>query len=384
MIRITLPALAGALLLGGVACADSITLVGSTIPMRDCRIQAVEGGRVHFVDPRGRRQLRDLENVAALGFDDLPALDEAEAALAAGDLDGALRGLLAAKVRTDRPIEHLWLRVRLARVHDLRGEYVQAAGHAAAAFLLSDDASWQRLVPVCPVDEPTYAAALEAHRFLAEARRKVRSRELRGQIDRMMEQVEPVLTGLAAAYDGPPVAVGSTVSGLAVADVEAGRIEIRRIGHASKPETSAPEEPAPIDAAPKPATTPDPEPDAGSVEALLAAGRYAEAVARCRAIAADPGDRDLASFLLDYGRALAGAGRTDDAAIMLTRCALLHRDTAAGQWALIETARLYRDRYDRPATARRLLERVLDGAATIDQPDLIARARAELETLRAP
>ena len=45
----------------------------------------------------------------------------------------------------ERDIETLWLHARLARAHDVRRQWTEAAGHAAAVWLLDDDPAWASL-----------------------------------------------------------------------------------------------------------------------------------------------------------------------------------------------------------------------------------------------
>ena len=98
---------------------------------------------------------------------------------------------------------------------------------------------------------------------------------------------------------------------------------------------------------------------AGAIDRLLAANRAAEAVALCQDIEKSPGERDLARFLYQYGKSLSLAGRKPEAAVMLTRCAVLYPDSPDAGPALIETAIIYRDEYHKPAVGRRLLESVI-------------------------
>ena len=159
--------------LTGSAHADSVTLDGSSIPLRGCTIRAIQNGRVYFLDPMNRQQHRALNEIEALGFDGLEQLDRAEAWIAEGLYANAIDHLLAAALGAQTTLQRLWVEQRLARVHNYQGEYVQAAGHAAAVFLIQDDPYWQRLRPRGEVNEPTYAAAKEAMDLLAQAGGKV-------------------------------------------------------------------------------------------------------------------------------------------------------------------------------------------------------------------
>ena len=52
-----MPMLAASIILGshsGPAYADGLTLVGSTFPMRNCRVQSMLGGQIVYTDPAGQ------------------------------------------------------------------------------------------------------------------------------------------------------------------------------------------------------------------------------------------------------------------------------------------------------------------------------------------
>src|SRR6185295_2548389 len=119
------------------------------------------------------------DQVAALGFDGLPELDQAEAALAQQDTDTGVWSLLRALLKSQTDLQRLWIHVRLAHVHDGRGEYVQAARHVASVFMISEDVAWKSMRPASAVNQPTYAAAHEALETLQEAQGKVKSAELK-------------------------------------------------------------------------------------------------------------------------------------------------------------------------------------------------------------
>jgi hypothetical protein len=356
---------AGVAALAAAARADTITLGGSTIPMRGCTVQDLRSGRLLFLDARGRRQWRELDDVAAIGFEGLPALDEAEARLARGEKDVGLIKMLQALLDADDEPEQVWIHARLARVHDARSEYVQAAGHAAAVFLLRDEPYWRVLEPIRPPEKVDYPAARESIDRLRSAQRSVRRHELQAVIERMIAVVEPRFAAAKAAYGDAPLPTALTVSGIPVESIRRGRLDA---GTAPIP---TPAEPAPPKAAPKtPAREgPGPRPDAprptrvtgrdapDAIDARLDAGRTAEALAMCERVARRPGPRPLDRFLHQYGRALAAEGRPRDAAVMFMRCAVLYESSPFAAPSLAETARIYRDHYGDEATARRLRAR---------------------------
>ncbi|MHC5023648.1 MAG: tetratricopeptide repeat protein [Planctomycetota bacterium] len=378
----------GVLTLGRAAVADSVTLVGSSIPLRGCEIQAIQGGRVHFTDAGGRRQRRALEEIDGLGFDDLPALDDAEIARREADYPRALRGYLVACAGADRDVARLWTHVRLAQTHDVLGQFVQAAGHAAVVFQATDDPTWRMLVPRSEPDEPTYAAAHESITWIDQAARRVTDRQLLRLLAELRLRVATVHAKLASSHDGPIPAPGSTISGIPVERILAGEFDGSVARGPSEPPAPPATTPAPPTVTPvtppatEPAETTGTSPDA--IDRLLAEQRWAEALAACARVEASPGRRDLAEFLHQYGRALDGGGRPRDAAVMWTRCAVHFEASPAGLESLLEVARLYRDEFDRPGTARRLLERVILRATAVDEADLAGRATTMLNEIGAP
>ncbi len=378
--------LVSALLFASHAAADTITFTGTGIAMRGCKVQAVQGGQVSYTDPNGQRQRRPLEQIEAIGFDGLPQLDQAETALADQHLEEAVWPLLRALLAAQSDLQRVWIHMRLSQVHDLRGEYVQAAGHAAEVFALSDDVAWKSLRPVSPVNTPTFAAASEALESLQSAARKVKSAELQREIETMTRLVQGVQSKLAATYAGPAIERGSTISGFARADIAAN--DKQPPAGASGAVTAA----APPPSATRPvgapaANTPvvrdedssDPR-SAGAIDRLLAANRAAEAVTLCQEIEKNPGERDLARFLYQYGKALSLAGRKSEAAVMLTRCAVLYGDSPDAGPALIETAVIYRDEFHKPDVGRRLLETVIAQSEADAQSPAANLARELLNT----
>jgi len=167
-------------ILSTAAVADSITLDGSTIAMRNIELQQISSGRVFYTDARGSRQRRSLNEVAALGFDDLPMLDEAEQALRDGEDGAAMAGFLRAMHAADEDIERIWMHRRLAQVHDARGEFVQSVGHAASAVALDPTLFWRPLLePRSAPDAPAWPAVAESLARVQDARTSVRDQTLR-------------------------------------------------------------------------------------------------------------------------------------------------------------------------------------------------------------
>ena len=377
----------------GPAAGDTVTLAGSSIPLRGCRVEAVQSGRVFYRDSRGRRHQRGLDEVEALGFDGLGDLDEAERAIATGDLAGGVGRLLAAMLQAESDLQRAWLHVRLSATHDLLGQYVAAAGHAAAVFEADGDPYWLRLEPLSEPDEPGYAAAREALLALQQARRRVKHAAMTPVIERMLGRVRPIHDRLADRYHGPPIEPGSTISGVPRELIRSGRTAPEASSSTDAPRT-LPSRPADENKRTEPTGVPHSAPgapaageapdSAASIDALLAAGHGAEALAACARVERRVGRRDLGRFLHQYGRALVGVGRPRDAAVMFVRCATLYGDSPHAAPSLIETAIIYRDIFRDPATARRLVERSLNLAARPGRPQVADRARAVLETLTDP
>jgi tetratricopeptide (TPR) repeat protein len=354
---------------GSTAAGDTITFMGSNIPLRDCRIQALRGGSVHYLDGNGRRQQRSLDQVSALGFDGLAELDQAESALNAGDLEPGFNMLLVAMLKAQPGLQRLWLHVRLWQAHTNRGEHIQAAGHAAAVMSLSDDPHWRGLEPAANMNEPAFPAAKESLESLQSALKSVKNADLRASIDRMIRRVQPVHDRLARRYTGPPIPAGSTISGVSTHDL-ARLMDQARPVPAGHPATEAPaprREDSPRDAAASRDDLAGSFTDPGSpqsLDALLGAKRWLDALAACERIAVDPGtDRELGHFLFQYGIALDGAGRAEDAAIMFARCAVLFPESPDASQSLIHIAIIYRDHHRQIEQARRLLQRAAEHAA---------------------
>ncbi|MEE9131226.1 MAG: hypothetical protein V3T84_14490 [Phycisphaerales bacterium] len=376
------------LALTGSAHADSVTLDGSSIPLRGCTIRAIQSGRVYFLDSLNHQQHRPLNEIEALGFDGLEQLDRAEAWIAEGLYANAIDHLLVAALRAQTTLQRLWVEQRLARVHNYQGEYVQAAGHAAAVFLIQDDPYWQRLSPRGEVNEPPYAAAKEAMDLLNQAGRKVTSSQLQRAVREMTRRIRPVYDRLAAAYQGPLIEPSSTISGILKSQIDKPPSQAAAPAVPDQPKGG--EKPAPPPTVkpskPTPPSAPTPSPSAGpdsaeSIDRMLTAGRPVDALAICERVAQAPGDRDLSRFLYQYGMALTGVGRERDGAVMFARCAVLFGRSSFAAPSLIETASIYQTVYRQPRTAQRLLERAVATATAQGQPEVVKRARRRLGTL---
>jgi hypothetical protein len=378
--------------------ADSVTLISSRIPMRDCEIQAIQNAQVFYIDPAGRRQKRAVEEVWALSFDEFEALDKAEQAITDRDYDAARKRLLEAMIATDSRMHQLWIRHRLNRVHDLREEYAEACAHLAEIFILDPDPYWARMEPRCaPAPNPdpgstTYAAAREAMDALARADRAVKLQAIQQSIASMTAKLRPMLADLEKSYDGPAIEPGSTISGVLKSEIGKWSEAANRPTSpeaAESPAQVAPEterrEPGPPPVAAttpaQPSSTPPGPESPEAIDALLREQRYNEALTLCEGIATELGNRDVAQFLFQFGEALRRTGKPRDAAVMYMRGAVLYPASSFAGPCLVETALLYRSTFNRPETARRLLERVASDAERAERPELAQRARTLLRDL---
>jgi len=392
------PALGGVALLltamlatASSAHADSVTLIKSRIAMRGCEIQAIQSAQVFYLDPAGQRQRQPIAEVWALSFDNLKELDAAEEAIAEREYDTARKRLLEALIATDSPMQQLWIRNRLLRVHGLLGQYPEAAAHLAEIFILDPDQFWARMEPRCDATPTTFAAAKEAMEALARADRAVKDQAIQQTIDVIVNKLTPIFEELRKSYNGPPIASGATISGVLKSDI--GTWDAAAPTEVTPPQAPMQDTPKPVEQAKpnaaKPAQAQPSKPSAApagpdapaSIDALLANEQYDEALSRCERIAATLDSRDLAEFLFQYGEALRFKGKPRDAAVMYMRGAVLFPASPFAGPCLIETALLYRDTFNRPETAKRLLERVAQDAARTERHELAERAGRLLDAL---
>jgi tetratricopeptide (TPR) repeat protein len=387
---------------------DAVFMPGANIPIGNVTIERIAAGQVVYRDARGRVHRRPFEEIASLRFANLPQLDLAEQHAAVGEYRRAIRHFLQALVAAETDLQRLWIHGRLARSHDIIGEYVQAASHVAAVMLLEEHIVWRSLEPVREPLPAPYAAVAEARHMLAQARQRVTNRDLAASVARMSERVEAVHDSIKASYGGPPIQPRTTWSGFAIDDIRQGRFvpvgasadEADEIEHdAPAPPSTAPPDPEPTTPAPpreprieprdtdRPDSSPPPvdradaesdETSPAAIERLLESGAYAEAVSICRRVERNLRGRDAAQFLYQYGRALAGENRFADAAVMFTRCAILHPASEHAPRALIETAVIYRHHFNQPRTALRLLEH----AERMLGEETSAELRSRIEDMR--
>jgi hypothetical protein len=363
------------------AGADWIRFRGTRIALEGVRVEQVSGSELIYADARGGVLARPLDEIDAIGFDGRPQLDRAESEIDAGRLAASVDWLAAALLDSQRDVERRWIRARLAQVHDALGEGAAAAGHLAALIVDDPDLAWLRRTPVSPLLTDDPAVGREALHRIDQARRLPQP-ALREAAERWHRQLAPKIAAMGADVDGA-TDPALTVSGRTP---EAIARRLREITEPAAPEPVTGDEP--------PARQPEPPvapvrtiddtagPDApGTIDRLLDDGRYDEATEACGRVAAKPGDRDLGRFLHQFGRAYAGASRPHDAALMFARSAVLFPDSTVASRCLIELAVIYRDVYERPATARRLLERAAETAALVGRDADRTRAESILNTL---
>jgi tetratricopeptide (TPR) repeat protein len=339
------------------ADADVIWFSNSSIALRGVRIESVEGAEVSYFDRQNRRHSRSVREIAALEFDALPTLTIAEQYVRDNHIDAAIAALLQTLIRTeDREQHRLWLHVRLAQLHARRGEYVESASHVASVFILDDHPAWSELEPSGAFDQPKRVAVTEALDRLHTAERAVRSASLRLSIRRMREIIDPL------GPEEPARRRIETFSGLTAGEIA--DLDPRALARPGMPEapTRGPD-----------VTPGDTRPD--TITALLRAERFEEALAICERIAAAPDQRAVGTFMLQFGEALEGTGRHDDAAMRYSQASIHEPATEAGVRALLRLALVMQRHYGDTATASRLFERAEVIAGQIRNDELAAAAR---------
>lgn len=141
-------------------------------------------------------------------------------------------------------------------------------------------------------------------------------------------------------------------------------------------------EPAP-GSAPQPSSSGARDEGADAIDAALADGRIAAALAQCEQIAEQPGDRDLGRFMYQYGRALLAAGRAKDASVMFLRVAVHFESSPFAAPSLLEAVAICRETFRNDAAAARLARRAIDLAADRGDTAMAERARGILATLNS-
>ena len=373
------------------AKADSLTLIGLSIPLKGITIRTIQNGRIYLFDASDRQGSRSLDEIDSISFDDLKEMDLAEEEFAKGNYQSAVEGFLVAALKAKTAVHRLWIYQRLAQSHNYQGQYVQAAGHAATVFMLQDDLYWRRLVPRGGINEPSYAAAAESMQKLRDAARKVKQPQLKRSINEMTAAVRPIFDKLKANYKGEPYKSGSTISGIEKSQIGKARIEAAKASQQHIEKLKPPKPPIEVTGSKKPNSQRRARPSssesigptsARAIDDLLAENRAIDAVELCKRIAKNPGERELDRFLHQYGLALLRTDKKPKAAIMLLQCAISFPGSQYAASSLIETALIYETAYNKPDTTIRLLERAVAIATAQRQAEAATRARRELARLK--
>jgi len=366
------------------AVADAIYLRGAALPIRPCRVEDLQHGRVYYTQGGTRREWRELEEVERIDLDALPQLASAEDSVAQGAGQSAIRQMAAVLVRADTEIERLWCRVRLIRLHVQMKEPIAAAAHAAELFRLRDDPAWRHVAPSADLVESAAVpdvpgpVAAEAKRAVAAALRTVRQSELVSRL-RAYER--------ALAIWPVPSAREETISGIPLAELApsserapntAGPGSTRTAPRAVTPQRPSPAAPAAPDsrAAPlerDPAIAEALEVELSAIEKQFDAGDVAAASARMDRLGSTLPE-DHPSVLYLRGRAFESAGRPGAALLRYTRCGLVYPRTRHAIQALLGAARIYAGALGDRASALRLIDRA---------EELAEGAGASLQTIRS-
>ena len=373
------------------AQADSLTFIGSSIPLRGITIRTIQDGRIYLFDASDRQGSHGLDKIDSISFDDLEEMDLAEEEFNKGNYQAAVEGFLVAALKAKTNTHRLWIYQRLAQTHNYQGQYVQAAGHAATVFMLQEDLYWRRLVPRGGVNEPSYAAAAEAMHKLSQAARKLKQPQLKRSVNEIIAAVRPVFDKLKADYKGEPYKPGSTISGIEKSQIGKARFEAAKASQQPKEKPKPPKTPVDVTGNkkqnPPGRATPSSSESIGptsarAIDDLLAENRAIDALELCKSVAKNPGDRELDRFLHQYGLALLRTENNRQAAIMFLQCAISFPGSQYAAYSLIETALIYETVYEKPDTTIRLLERAVAIATSQRQVDAATRARRELARLR--
>jgi len=332
--------------------ADTVTRRGASFTLRDCNVQRIAHGKVHYISPTGQPRSEPYQDIASIGFDGLPALDEAEKHLRANELTDARDDLLKAYVQADNNTQRVWLHSRLALVHDLRGEYVAAARHFAGVLALDPHLAWMDLAPISEPAEATVPLMREALHALQRAGETVDKQRLKTVINEMIQNIEPMHGQKNAAYDGPSFESGETVSGIPVSDIR----ENKRTSTAD----AQPDRPRKSDRSRADDRTPpsnEADNPGAHIDSLLERGRFSDALAQCESLARNTAGYSLARLLYQYGRSLHGVGRPRDASVQFTRCAIHFPNSRFAALSWLAAAKIHVNVFDDKPTARRLLEK---------------------------
>ena len=391
-------------------CAHAAQSSADTIETRDgtvhstVDIQIIRTGQIYFLTADSNLESVDVVDVTTVIFSDLETEMRAVGRMIEqGELEDAAVASMALLRDAKSPAQRLWLHGQLAQLHKALGDKIEAAGHFAAVVETDDSPVWLSLAPLdLKLNDATFYSAGEAAYFLKRAARQVDEPQIKEAVDSLLSEIEPVWETIAAD-DPRQYRGGSTISGIQMknvgeprpgrtnpADANIERPTDRAANEEADPtpdvlttneETFEPGEPtSPFENETSKTDSADPK-SAAAIDALLAAGNFQEALNICDSLLQRPGDRDVARFLFQHGSALAGVGRSKDAAVVFSRCAIERPGTRYAPMSWIEIAIIYRDTFKQPKKATELLEFAASESESIDEPQTAKRARELLETI---
>lgn len=351
--RCIVPAAAAALALSGPARADEIIISG--IPLPNVTVRGLDGCEVQYA-MNGRAQSREVAR-SILHLDDVPALAQAEAEAARGDLARALSLLDEAATQAIKPWQRTWLHYRRTRLLDAAGRYTQACHAWATLLLTTTEPCWLEALPTCPPDRADKAVVEPALAQLRQARTEAGEDAVAVEvINAAIEAIDKAQRGeIAPAPIEAPAPRGEDESAAAPAGAPKAR------------ETPAAAGPAIAD----------------EIDRRLDGQQFAEARREIERLVAAPGTYPLDRLLFQYGRVLAAQGQTRDAVVRYMQCAILFAQGPHAASSLFEAARLYAGPLGDRAAARRLLDRAASIAAAIGESGLVERIDAALAELNS-
>lgn len=387
------------------ADGDSILVRGGTIPLRDVEVTDIASGQVFYTVAGARRAWQRVEELEAIRFDGEPALAEAESLLAQGDVQAGEARLRDVLRLTRRDLVRVWVRLRLHGLAQARQDGAGEVEHLAALIALREDAWWRTLEPRPRPGAGATATTIErARRALGVARERTRAPDVLRLLDRLralLDALEVLPDAPTAPSPGPdaggppgaaerrvtagashssaPDSTGPHPSGPASAPASGGDRAAVDATAGRRDATATAAERAqvlpPAEQRPDEAGTPDAPPPRGpatqeTIDDLLRAGRFTEAIAACEAAVRAPGTRDASRLLRQFAEALEGAGDRVRAVLMRLRVAVALESAAAAAGAdgartqaadaYARAAVLYGETFDDRAGAARLLRRALE------------------------
>jgi len=356
--------------------ADTVSAGGSLY--ENVQVQTIRAGKLFYLDSAGNLLQAPVEAIERVRFEGLTELEDAQRLMSKKQWEQALPKLLVGMSKAKGDAQELWLHAKLAETHGALGDFIEAAGHAAAVLDIDPVPVWLSLVPSGDMNEPTFYSTGEADYFLKRARRKATDAEVVAALDALIAQIEPIADEIARE-DARRYRPGSTISGILIREI-ARPLPPREPGagggDASESTTDAGER---MDGPQPPSSSELTGPQSpAAIDGLLEDGEFVAALAICQRVAENPGQRDLAQLLYQYGRALAGSTREADAAVRFMQCAIEFPSTSYAIRSIMETSAIYREFYQKPDTADRLL--LLAVAMAEEQGDAAAAelARAML------